>query len=162
MTKTWLNVGSAGAGVGVGVAVGVGVGVGVGDGVGVAVGVGVGVAVAVGVGVGDGVERAVGVGVGRVVATGVGVLEGLGVGFGLRVGVGVACVGFAVGMLADPGVGGVTACDGARATGGCDMDPGVLGDPSSSDVIHKSNPPTPTQRASRRNNHMSGTPPTHY
>jgi hypothetical protein len=100
--------------------------------------------------------------VGRVVATGVGVLEGLGVGFVLRVGVGVACIGFAVGVLADPDVGGIEAWDGARATGGRDMDPGVLGDPSSSDVIHKSNPPTPTQRASRRNNHMSGTPPTHY
>jgi hypothetical protein len=162
MTNTWLNVGSAGAGVGVGVAVGVGVGVAVGDGVGVAVGDGVGVAVAVGVGVGDGVEWAVGVGVGRVVATGVGVVEGLGVGLLLRVGVGVACVGFAPGVVAGPGVGGIEACDGARATGGCDMDPGVLGDPSSSEVIHKSNPPTPTQRASRRNNHMSGTPPTHY
>jgi hypothetical protein len=154
MTKTWPNAGSAGAGAGVGVAVGVGVG----DGVGVAVGVGVGVAVAVGVGVADGVERAVGVGVGRVVATGVGVVEGLGVGLGLRVG--VACCGFAVGVLAGPGVDGIEVCDGARATGGCDMDPGLPGDPSSSEVIHTSNPPTPTQRASRRN--MSGTPPTHH
>jgi hypothetical protein len=103
--------------------------------------------------------------VGRGVAVGVGVAPGLGVGLLPRVGVGVACarlLGLAVGGPAGPGVDGIDACDGARATGGCDMDPGVLGDPSSSDVIHKSNPPTPTQRASRRNNHMSGTPPTHH
>ena len=90
---------------------------------------------------------------------------GVGVGLPAGGGVGVAgaeLVGFAVGVPALPGADGVEDSDGARATGGCAMDPEVLGDPSSSDVIHRSNPPTPTQRASRRNNHMSGTPPTHY
>jgi hypothetical protein len=141
MTKTWLNAGIARFGVGVGVGVGVAVGCGVDAGVGVGVAAGLGVAL----------------GVGFVFGVGVGLLAGGGVD--------VACaelVGFAVGVLALPDADGVEDSDGARATGGCDMDPGVLGDPSSSDVIHKSNPPTPTQRASRRNNHMSGTPPTHH
>ena len=133
MTKTWLNGGIAGVGVGGGVTVGVGVGAGVGDGV------------DAGVGVTSGLGDAVGVGF--VLDVGMGLLT--------RGGVGVACaelVGCALGVPTD----------GPRATGGCDADPGVDGGPSRSDVIHKSSEPTATQMMSRRNNHMSGTPPTHH
>jgi hypothetical protein len=92
-------------------------------------------------------------------------VAGLGVGLLTRVGVGVACaalVGFAVGVPVAPAVDGVEDSDGANATDGGNVDPGVLGGPSISDVIHKSKAPTPTQIMSRRINHMSGTPPTHH
>ena len=131
-----------------------------GDPAGVGAGVGFGVDDGVAVGVGVAVGRGVGVAVGRGVAVGVGVGPGLGVGV-LR-GVGVACatlVGFAVGL---PGVNGVAEWDGAIATDGGDVAPGALGCPNRSDVIHKSNPATVARRTSRRSNHMSGTPPTHY
>jgi hypothetical protein len=133
MTNTWLKVGSAGVGVGVGA------------------------------GVGDGVDAGVAVGLG--VAVGVAFVLAVGLGLPTRVGAGVACaelVGLAVGVPARPGVGGIEDWDGATATGGRDANPGALGDPSSNDVIHKSNPPTAAQTMSRRNNHMSGTPPTHH
>jgi hypothetical protein len=147
MTNTWLNAGIAGVGVGVGVGVTVGVGVGVG----------------VGAAVGDGVDAGVGVVTGLGVAVGVGLV--LGVGVGLLPGVDVGCaelVGFAVGVPTLLDADGVVDWVGARATGGCDMDPGVDGGPSRSDVIHKSSPPTAAQMTSRRTNHMSGTPPTHH
>jgi len=155
MTNTWLKAGMAGVGVGVGAGVGVGVGVGAG--------VGVGVGADVGAGVGVGVDAGVGVATGLGVAVEVALV--LGVGAGLLTGVDVGCaelVGFAVGPPALLDADGVVDGDGARATGGCDMDPGVKGGPSKSDVIHKSSPPTATQMTSRRTNHMSGTPPTHH
>jgi hypothetical protein len=145
MTNTWLNVGSDGAGVGVGagVAVGVAVGAGVGD----EVGEGVGVATGLGVGVG------------------VGFVLGFGVALLMGGGVGVPCaelVGFAVAVLGLPDPDGVEAWDGARAIGGCVMDPGALGGPSINDVIHNSKAPKAVQMMSRRSNHMCGTPPTHH
>jgi len=99
----------------------------------------------------------VGVGAGFVLGVGIGVLAGGGVG--------VACaelVGFAVGVPALPGPDAAEDWDGARATGGRDVDPGALGGPSSNDVIHKSKAPTAVQMMSRRSNHMCGTPPTHH
>jgi hypothetical protein len=108
------------------------------------------------------VGAGVGVAVGRGVGIGVGVAPGLGV--GLAPGVGVACaalVGFVVGVPDVPGATGVDEADGARATGGCDVDPRALCGPSTSHVIHKSRP-TPTRGTSRRSNHIRGTPPTHY
>jgi len=145
MTNTWLNVGSAGAGVGVGagVAVGVAVGAGVGD------EVGEGVGVATGLGVGVGVGFVLGFGVALLTAGGVGVP-------------GAELVGFAIGVPPPPGADAVEDWDGARAIGGCVMDPGALGGPSSNDVIHKSKAPKAVQMMSRRSNHMSGTPPTHH
>ena len=139
MVKTWLNVGSAGVGVGVGVGAGVGLGVGVGVSVGVVAGVGVGV--------------------------GLGGRVGVGVGFAGALGVGVECadvVGRAVGVPALARADGVAEVDGPSAVGGCVIDPPELGGASSSDVVHRSNAPTPTQRTSRRKNHMCGTPPTLY
>ena len=99
----------------------------------------------------------VGVGVGFVVGAGVALVTGGGVG--------VPCaelVGFAVVVLAPPDPDGVEDWDGARAIGGCVMDPGALGGPSSNDVIHKSKAPKAVQMMSRRSNHMNGTPPTHH
>jgi hypothetical protein len=107
----------------------------------------------------------IGVAVGLGVTVGVGVVLGLAVGLLTGVGVGVECaelVGFAVGAPALPGTDGVEDRNGARATGGCNVDPGARCGPSSNDVIHKSKAPTATQTASRRNNHMRGTPPIHY
>jgi hypothetical protein len=157
MTNTWLNAGIAGVGVGVGagVAVGVVVGAGVGEGVGVATGVGVGVATGLGVGVATGLG--VGVGVGFVLGFGVALLTAGGVGVP-----GAELVGFAIGVPAPPGADAVEDWDGARAIGGCVMDPGALGGPSSNDVIHKSKAPKAVQMMSRRSNHMNGTPPTHH
>jgi hypothetical protein len=147
MTNTWLNAGIAGVGVGVGAGVGVGVGAGVGEGVGVAMGVGVGVATGLGVGVG----------VGFVLGFGVALLTAGGVGVP-----GAELVGFAIGVPPPPGADAVEDWDGARAIGGCVMDPGALGGPSSNDVIHKSKAPKAVQMMSRRSNHMNGTPPTHH
>src|ERR1700682_2948990 len=120
-------------------------------------------------GVGGGGGAGGGGGVGDGVVAGVGVAVGRGVGVGLAVGrgvgVGVACavlVGLAVGVTALPGTDGVEDCDGTWATDGCDMDPAALGGPRSSEVIHRSNPPTAAQKTRRRSNHMSGTPPTPY
>src|SRR6267143_3601283 len=115
------------------------------------VGVGVGAGVAVGVGVGVGVDAGVGVGVG------IGLPAGRGVGVP-----GAEPVGFAVGVPPPPGADAVEDWDGARAIGGCVMDPGALGGPSSNDVIHKSKAPKAVQMMSRRSNHMNGTPPTHH
>jgi len=135
MTKTWLNVGRVGARVGVGGGVTVGVGVGAG--------------------VGDGVDAGVGVTSGLGVAVGVGFVLDVGVGLLTRGGVGVAFAGLVGCALGVPTVG-------PRATGGCVVDAGVDGGPSSRDVIHKSSEPTAAQMTSRRPNHMSGTPPTHH
>ena len=105
------------------------------------------------------------------VATGLGVGVGVGfvLGFGVALltggGVGVPCaelVGFAVVVLALPDPDGVEDWDGARAIGGCVIDAGALGGPSSNDVIHKSKAPKAVQMMSRRSNHMNGTPPTHH
>ena len=98
-----------------------------------------GVCVGAGVGVGVGAGVAVGVGVGRAG------LLGVGVGLAGATGVGVACaelVAPGVGVPGRPGVEGFAEFDGARASGGCVIEPGRLGDPNSSDVIHKSIPPT--------------------
>src|SRR6267378_3540286 len=116
-----------------------------------------------GVDVGVGAGVAVGVGVGAGVGEGVGVATGVGV--GVATGVGVPCaelVGFAIGVPPPPGADAVEDWDGARAIGGCVMDPGALGGPSSNDVIHKSKAPKAVQMMSRRSNHMNGTPPTHH
>src|SRR5438105_10924121 len=138
MTKTWLNVGSAGVGAGVGVGVGVGAGVGVGVGTGVGVGVGVGVRVGVGVTVGAGVR--------------LGVALGFAVGCAVVLGVGVGCdapppPGLAVGEPDED--------DGRRATGGCPVDGAAFCGPSSSDDNHRTNAPAPTPRTSRASVDMS-------
>ena len=110
---------------------------------------------------GVGVRVGVGVAVGLAVGDDVGACVGVAVGLGVAVGR-AELLGFAVGMPALPGVDGVEEWDGASATDGWDVDPGALCDPSTSDEVHKSNPPTPAHRTSRRSTNMGDTPPTYH